>query len=350
MVLLLEGQVGLKAEHVAADEGFCEWEDEEEDQEEENEELLLALEESLIPAGPTKRQVLCSLKERRPEAAFGHWLVHWPVEVRLCVATFLSWQELINFSLLCRAWKVLELEDALWEVYFSTTWPRLARRRKASADGSIPWRELFRARWCRGSRAEDALEEDWLDFSAAEGLEAKASEALRPTAAQGAVLAERAAAADLRRAMRRCREELFRRQGLLVPDKADSTHVCSQQCRFHRLSLENGGDAFICEVSGALHQCVQGVPCASCVVSADDFFLVCPVSGRCFPKNNTVNEEAADSVACHDWDPELSATQQVGRWFEQGYSMSEDQARAFFGGSRAGSGGGGRRLRRTCAT
>jgi len=28
------------------------------------------------------------------------------------------------------------------------------------------------------------------------------------------------------------------------------------------------------------------------VASPDGCFLVCPVSGRCFPKNNTVNEEA----------------------------------------------------------
>lgn len=120
------------------------------------------------------------------------------------------------------------------------------------------------------------------------------------------------------------------------------------------------------------------------VASPDDCFLVCPVSGRCFPKSSTVNEEAwlalhtfplfrtarckfeneepsrgrmswwnrlnltldkrkNDRFALqgpdtrHEWernlvqsrcsrsdrghvpeDPELSAAQQVGRWFEQG--------------------------------
>ena len=101
------------------------------------------------------------------------------------------------------------------------------------------------------------------------------------------------------------------------------------------------------------------------VASPDDCSLVCPLSGYCFPKNNTVNEEVsfvscfwrvvsdrnwnlrckmmhlqamigsppqlrlAANALCHrhllrhldcltSKDPELSVAQQVGRWFEQG--------------------------------
>mmetsp|Transcript_30723 Transcript_30723/g.57533 ORF Transcript_30723/g.57533 Transcript_30723/m.57533 type:complete len:318 (+) Transcript_30723:86-1039(+) len=255
----------------------------------------------------------------------------WPVEVRLSIASFLPWAELVADSLLCRAWRVLELEDSLWQVYFASTWPRMSRRKKASADPmGLPWRALFRAQWSSGSRQEDALEEDWLDFSAAQGME------YQPLAG-ACTSAPSSHMEKVRHAIQQCREDL-RRQGVIVPAEVDASHVCTRHCRFRRLQVEDV-DAFLCEATGALHQC-QSLPCSCCVASADDF-LVCPVSGRCFPKNTTVNEEA-DVQTCHEWDPELSAAQQVGRWFEQGYSMSEEQALSFFDGQS----GGGRRLKR----
>ncbi|CAJ1375381.1 unnamed protein product [Effrenium voratum] len=279
--------------------------------EEEDEELLLALEESLKRGGKRSNTGL-------HETHASSQLVRWPQEVRLCVASFLPWSEIVAYSLLCRAWRALELEDTLWQVYFAATWPRLAERREAVPDGyPQPWRVLFRAQWAKGNHTEDALEEDWLDFRAAQGLKSKPTDS--STGSRHLKIQE---------ALQQCREDL-QQVGLRVPAEADANHTCDRLCRFHRLHLE--GDAFLCEVSGVLHQCAPSTPCASCVPSADDCFLVCPVSGRCFPKVNTVNEEATEAVPCHDWDPELSAAQQVGRWFEQGYFMSEEQARSAFG-------------------
>lgn len=271
-----------------------------------------------------------------PLKDLGHGLVQWPVEVRLGVAAFLPWRELVGNARLCRAWRVVEAEDVLWKVYFGMTWPRLATRRAAGArasGGGVAWRAIFRARWCTAERGEDALEEDWLDFSLAQRLgdgaprpPGRAAAAPGPTAA-----AQLAAADDLRRALLRCREELLLTRGLHVPSEADGSHICTQGCRYHRLQLDSGGDAFLCEASGSVHQCRDGVPCECCVV--DDIFFICPASGRCFPKemeNCDEAGEAAEAAPVHDWDPDLSANQQFARWFEQGYSMSEEQATEYF--------------------
>jgi len=256
----------------------------------------------------------------------------WPLEVRLCVASFLPWTELVADSCLCHSWRVLEMEDTLWQVYFASTWPRMARRKKAAADDQgLPWRALFRAQWSKGgNRQEDALEEDWLDFSAAQGLEARVASQRLPVLAWPE---------KLQRAIQRCREDLQRRN-VKVPAEPDASHTCTQHCRFHPLLFEDA-DAFLCEESGALHVC-ENVPCSCCVASSEGF-LVCPVSGRCFPKNSTVNEETMDAPVSYDCDPDLSAAQQVGRWFEQGYFMTEEQALAIFDGC---SGAGRRALRR----
>ncbi|CAK9020319.1 unnamed protein product [Durusdinium trenchii] len=290
------------------DQGF-----EDSEEEEDNEDFLRALENSLCD-----HKYGSAGSEVEAYQAHGE-LVRWPLEVRLGVASFLLWSELVAYSLLCRAWRLLELEDTLWQVYFSTTWPRLAQRWEAIfGDFSQPWRVLFRAQWARGNHTEDALEEDWLDFNAVQKLKPP-PDALSTFES------------NLQQAICDCRKDLFQ-QGLRVPIQADAQHTCNSNCRLHRLNFENG-DMFLCEASGNLHQCLQNIPCAGCVASPDDCFLVCPVSGRCFPKSSTVNEEGPDTR--HEWDPELSAAQQVGRWFEQGYFMSDEQAAASFGGRRS---------------
>jgi len=248
-------------------------------------------------------------------AVGGVELVHWPIEVRLCVATFLPWRELVRDSTLCRAWRSLERQDLLWQAYFGITWPRLARRKAArvAALNEPPWRVLFRERWAEANRSEDALEEDWLDFGAAQDLVET-----RPLPESG-----------VQCAVRRCKEDLLRLYSISVPAIANPSHVCSPGCRFHRVPW--AGDVFLCEMGGGVHMCDPGVPCDWAVQSHEDAFLVCPVSGRCFPKTTDAADEVAEAGPTNDWDPDLSAAQQVGVWFEQGYSMSEDQARDFFG-------------------
>mmetsp|Transcript_35810 Transcript_35810/g.83296 ORF Transcript_35810/g.83296 Transcript_35810/m.83296 type:complete len:349 (-) Transcript_35810:166-1212(-) len=259
-----------------------------------------------------------------PSKDLGYGLVCWPVEVRIGVASFLPWQELIKDSILCQSWYLLEKEDVLWQVYFQNTWPRFSRRREAHQEGNLPWRSLFRNRWAKNTHAEDALEEDWLDFSAAQDLlsDNAVSKSRSPTVPGPS-------ASELQHALRRCREDLLRTRGIVVPTEASENHVCSRQCRFHRVAV--AGDVFLCESSGGLHRCRDGQPCDLCVSNDDDCYLVCPVSGRCFYQLKADVEAEHQAPEMPAWDPELSMTEQYGRWFEQGYFMSEEQARALFG-------------------
>jgi len=272
--------------------------------------------------------------------AIGYGLVHWPLEVRLCIAGFLAWRELVADALLCRSWHKLEAEDALWQVYFRSVWPRLARRKDARTDSRSPWRVLFRARWGQSGRAEDALEEDWLDFNAAQDLQA-ADAKLLGTSVVSSIRHKANADEELQQALRRCMEAL-KAKGVNVPSEQDKQHSCTSCCRYHRLPVK--GDVFVCQVSGKIHRCSSCVPCHECVLSIDEAFLVCPASGRCFQKTSDASEEAAEAASANDWDPELSMTQQFGRWFEQGYFMSEEQAKDFFGMRSRGSS---RRIRGT---
>lgn len=186
--------------------------DEELEDLEEDVDLLLALEESLCCKRVSLENEACQVEMVKP----GHQIPD-SMEVRLCVASFLLWSELVASSILCKAWRVLELEDTLWQVYFSTTWPRLARRREAVSGGfSQPWRVLFRAQWTRGNHKEDAVEEDWLDFNAAQRLRMirmPSMDSLSPTCDS-----------DLKKALQRCREDLFQK-GVLSCGSKPGAHM-----------------------------------------------------------------------------------------------------------------------------
>lgn len=267
-------------------------------------------------APPLKRAALKPLGASKVSVTDGKEF-EWPEEVRLCVAGFLPWQELVHNTRLSSAWRALEQGDAIWQVYFAVVWPRLARRKVAETEKSLAWRGLFRIRWAEATRNEDAIEEDWLDFNAAQDMTAK------PQPAHSQSLKS-----DASHAIRRYKEDLLRLYGITVPAAPDQEKSCIPSCRFRRVPTD--GDVFVCERCGKEHICQRGVPCEGSLTTSEDCFLVCPVSGHCYVKpDNDVAEEAAD-VVTNDWDPDLSMSQQHGRWFEQGYNMSEDQARHFF--------------------
>ncbi|CAK0836661.1 unnamed protein product [Prorocentrum cordatum] len=299
----------------------------------EDDDLLDALEASLGTSGA--RQVPEAPPRDRGDggagaagaAVLGRGLVLWPVEVRLCVASFLPWREFVADTLICRSWRDLGRDDVVWQAHFRATWPRLARRWAAGPGDRAPrWRSLFRERWAAGHRGEDALEEDWLDFSVAE---ASGAEGCSRTAAEAAAALDREL--GLQQAVRRCREELLRSRGVRVPAEAVLDHCCTKLCVFHRVGVE--GDAFLCQGSGRLHVCCEGEPCDACMGSNEEFFLVCPASGRCWPRPLQPADGKEEGPEQQDWDPELSAAQQHGLWFELGYGMSDAQADDFFGPS-----------------
>jgi len=265
-----------------------------------------------------------------PAAPAGAWPVlgrglagAWPAEIRLGVAGFLPWRELVLAqSRLCRAWQYLEQDVTLWWPHFRVTWPRHSIRQAERVKGPQDWRQLFRTRWLRGDRDGDATHEDWLDLYAAQ--EVVRSREGGPLG--GDVPAGVSDQRDVRKALERCRAEVLRAHGVDVPAEADGRHVCTKHCRFHK--LPDCGDTFVCESSGVLHRCGRTEPCHICIVAPDNGSLVCPVSGKSYELLNYINEAVPDEVDV--WDPAIGESEQMARWFEQGYNMSEEQALDFF--------------------
>jgi len=272
----------------------------------------------------------------------------WPLEVKLTVATFLPWRELPRAARISQGWHSLEQSQALWKEYFGIQWPRLFRRKAAIySHGGVPWRALFRQRWAEPDRSEDAEQEHWNDFSAALDLwKSSGSPTRLPLESPEKMLSEEL---QIQHAVKRFKDDLLRLRGVCVPSfpvepgTADHCTRLHGKCRHRTVPIAGklDGCLFVCECCANVHICRPREPCEGSVLTGQNEFLVCTVSGRCFDPSrlcwaeetlecmgNKELEEAA--VAEHNWDPGLSTSQQHARWFEQGYSMDEEQADDFF--------------------
>eukprot|EP00270_Netrium_digitus_P019681 TRINITY_DN7824_c0_g2_i1.p1 TRINITY_DN7824_c0_g2~~TRINITY_DN7824_c0_g2_i1.p1 ORF type:complete len:230 (-),score=69.99 TRINITY_DN7824_c0_g2_i1:311-910(-) len=80
-------------------------------------------------------------------------------------------------------------------------------------------------------------------------------------------------------------QEWRQQQQHLIEHLYAGNHVCSgRQCSYHRI-----GNVFLCERTGKAHVCDDG--CKETVLDADTQLLVCSVSGRCFDRWLTPQEE-----------------------------------------------------------
>jgi len=328
------------------------------DSDDSDEDQFLSQLAQALAGPPTKRPcVVRSMPELAADHSRGIALgpADWPVEVKSAVASFLPWRELPRAARISQGWRVLERSDALWKEYFRIQWPRFFHRKKAAhPQGGVPWRALFRQRWAEPNRDEDAEQEDWNDFSAALDLW-KGSPKSMPKDKKS--ISEEQL---IQFAVMRFKEDALRLRSLKVPVSPLERGALEHKCRHRPVPIAGklDGCLFVCELCADVHVCRPMVPCDGSVLNSNNLFLVCTVSGRCVDSGRTLTQpsrpEDGVDVAENHWDPELSAAQQHGRWFEQGYSMDEETADDFFdngsgrasrkrrlrpGGSGGGSGG-----------
>jgi len=272
----------------------------------------------------------------------------WPVEVKSAIGAFLPWRELPTAARISQTWRGLERSETLWQEYFRIQWPRLFHRKAAGQpQGGVPWRALFRQRWAEPDRNEDAEQEDWNDFSAAMDLW-RSSGTLQKSLPEDKVEKPLSEERQILIAVSRFKEDVLRLRGMTVPavpleaTAAEHCHQRQVKCRHRPVPIAGklDGCLFVCERCGDVHVCRPNVVCEGALLTDTSEFLVCTVSGLCADSGRTLippkSEDAGGADATsHDWDPELSASQQHARWFEQGYCMDADQADDYFDGGSA---------------
>jgi hypothetical protein len=292
------------------------------DSDDSEEELFLSSLAQSLAEPPPKRPCIRSLPTPEDQVS-GHSPTEWPEEVKIVVVACLPWREVAKHAQISRAWRSLEQCESLWEKYVRIEWPRLFHRKVSVATSERrSWRMLFRQRWAQGYRSEDAEEEHWKDLNAALDLctGAKAKKVLVKSLSEEQ---------QVQHALRRFKEDRLRLNGVEVGGK----ERCVPECEYCAVPIDGelALRLFVCERCADVHICRPRTPCEGATLSMDSAYLVCSVSGICCANHIRMEEETDVAVAVNDWDPELSVAQQHGRWFEQGYFMSEEQADEFFG-------------------
>lgn len=200
-----------------------------------------------------------------------------PPELFRHILKFLSSEDLIACSLVCRFLNHAASDESLWQRLYRMRWGLLPPTRKLR---ECPWKKLYIQR----------DEEDMVDLGRNCPLEfkeyyiqmqaAKRSQAPLPSQVNDDGLILDKTVAD--------QVSLWKRSKGLT-DKVVTDHACSgEKCTYYQV-----GDVFVCEKTGQVHVCDDN--CREAVMDPANMLWVCRISGHCF--DNLLSQAEAESDA-----------------------------------------------------
>ncbi|GAB4815072.1 hypothetical protein N2152v2_002118 [Parachlorella kessleri] len=268
-------------------------------------------------------------------------------EVLLRVMCFLSPEDLSTLGRVSRLFTNATTEASLWRRLYYMRWPQGPKNEEEEAE--VVYMERDHQELSESVQAAPAL----LKPMFAQMATAKRSEALgvghtehlfrlrppktplgsgasaRGGAAGGSSRAGGGGAASHHERMEQVGQsiEVFRRQRGLLDGSLHGAHCCGDgECRgFTHL----GGDVWICANTGYVHRC--GENCREREVDSATNNLVCPISGRCFDRMMSEDEEeqqaqergVEEGRGEEEWQEGISG--RLGRAFLAGYNASDER-------------------------
>lgn len=219
-----------------------------------------------------------------------------PPELFHHVLKFLSPEDLVACSLVCRFLNAAASDESLWRRLYLMRWGLLPANRKPR---DCAWKKLYIQRDEKDSVEiiRDCPSEFKMYYKQMQA--AKRSQAPhRSQVLDDRIVSDKSVTDQV---------SIWKsRRGLT--DKSVANHACSgETCSYYQI-----GDAFVCEKTGTVHVCEDA--CKEVVVDPADGLLVCTISGRCF-----------DSLLSQsDTDPDM----------EQQQCGATDEAEPFMGSGR----------------
>ncbi|XP_022981027.1 F-box protein SKIP31-like [Cucurbita maxima] len=187
-----------------------------------------------------------------------------PLELFRHILKFLSSEDLVSCSLVCRFLNSVASDESLWRRLYCLRWGLMPATKKLR---QCPWKKLYIQRdgedmtqLVRDCSSE--FKEYYIQMQAA-----KRSQAPLPSQVQDdQIILDRTVADQV--------SSWKSSKGLA--DKIVIDHTCSgETCTYYQI-----GDAFVCEKTGLVHVCDD--TCREVIMDPDDEQLVCRISGHCF--------------------------------------------------------------------
>lgn len=250
----------------------------------------------------------------------GGGLLNLPADAILCVLKYLSAEDLLQLASSSRLLRDKATDDALWRRLYGLRWKALTREERSAMHSQGSWMKRYRARDASEARhamegASDAVRGYYVDMHVAK-------RSLAPSRAWDDVSELALVYPTLAEVVDAYRKE----KGLLDVEGKHVHHVCSgNTCTFHKV-----GDAFVCEQTGRVHVCDE--TCRERIVDPTSELLVCSVSGRCFDRwvsqeeEERMNHDRAFRYAEAEHGDEAGAiTGRLGRAYQDGYGCDTEQ-------------------------
>ncbi|XP_038896910.1 F-box protein SKIP31 isoform X1 [Benincasa hispida] len=187
-----------------------------------------------------------------------------PPELFRHILKFLSSEDLVSCSLVCRFLNSVASDESLWHRLYCLRWGLLPTTKKLR---QCPWKKLYIQRdeedmtqLVRDCSSE--FKEYYIQMQAA-----KRSQAPLPSQVQDDQIILDRTVADQVSTWKSSRG---------LTDKIVIDHTCSgETCTYYQI-----GDAFVCEKTGLVHVCDD--TCREVIMDPNDEQLVCRISGHCF--------------------------------------------------------------------
>ncbi|XP_073021046.1 F-box protein SKIP31-like [Primulina eburnea] len=199
-----------------------------------------------------------------------------PPELLYNILKFLSSEDLVSCSLVCRFFNFAASDESLWRRLYCLRWSLLSPKKLREC----AWKKLYIQR----------DEEDMVEFVRSCPNEFKeyyiqmqvAKRSQAPNLSQvndDRIILDKTLADQI--------SSWKSSRGL--SDTVEVNHACSgESCTYHHI-----GDVFVCEKTGNVHVCDD--TCKEVVMDPTDELLVCTISGRCFDRLLSPSEMEYDA-------------------------------------------------------
>ncbi|KAK7406990.1 hypothetical protein VNO78_08628 [Psophocarpus tetragonolobus] len=234
-----------------------------------------------------------------------------PPELFHHILKFLSSEDLVSCSLVCRFLSYAASDEALWRRLYCMRWGLLPPTRKLR---ECPWKKLYIQR-----DGEDMIElvrncqnefkEYYIQMQAA-----KRSQAPHPSQLKDDRIILDKTLADQVSSWKSSRG---------LSDTVVTDHACSgETCSYYHI-----GDVFICEKTGQVHVCDD--TCREAVMDPANELLVCTISGHCFDRLLSPSEMEPDTeqqqVGVTDEAEPFMGSGRFARAYSLGYNCADEK-------------------------
>lgn len=234
-----------------------------------------------------------------------------PPELYHHILKFLSSEDLISCSLVCRFLSYAASDEALWRRLYCMRWGVLPPSRKLR---DCPWKKLYIQRDEKDmvelvTSCQNEFKEYYIQMQAA-----KRSQAPHPSQLKDDSLILDKTLADQVSSWKSSRG---------LSDTVVTDHACSgKTCSYYQI-----GDVFICEKTGQVHVCDE--TCKEVVLDPADELLVCTISGHCFDRLLSPSEmepdfEQQQGVAADEEEPFMGSGR-FARAYLLGYNCADEK-------------------------